>query len=261
MCKGGTHIFMENIEKPIRGISGSTLKIIAISTMLIDHIGATIMEEMVYALSGNYGTMISMFNLMLVMRIVGRLAFPIFCYLLVEGFLHTKDVKKYALRLFIFALISEIPFDFAINKTFFELGHQNVFFTLLIGILAMYGIDFFTKHFQDNKKASSLSRLAVALAAMFLAELLRCDYSSLGIAVILLLYIFHDNKTLKILSVCFIFVLYSVLTASILQAFAGFAFVPLYFYNGKKGFSMKYFFYAFYPVHLLILGIIVNYMS
>lgn len=251
---------MENIEKPNRGISGSTLKIIAISTMLIDHIGATIIQEQVYTLSGNYAAMMSMFNLMIGMRTIGRLAFPIFCFLLVEGFLHTKNVKKYALRLFIFALISEIPFDFAVSKTFFELGHQNVFVTLLIGVLAMYGIDFFTKHFQDNKKASSLSRLAVALVAMLLAELLKCDYSSLGIAVILLLYVFHDNKTLKILSVCFIFTVYSVLSGSTLQALAGFAFVPICFYNGKKGFSMKYFFYAFYPVHLLILGTIVNYM-
>ena len=105
-----------------KGISGSTLKMIAIVTMLIDHIGAAVLarllmvnglgeldqtstDAIVQWLSANgalYGTYTAM-------RMIGRVAFPIFCFLLVEGFLHTHDVKKYAMRLGLFALLSEIP--------------------------------------------------------------------------------------------------------------------------------------------------------
>ena len=133
-----------------KGISGSTLKMIAIVTMLIDHIGAAVLARLLMVnglgeldqtntdaimqwLSAN-GALYWMYT---VMRMIGRVAFPIFCFLLVEGFLHTHDVKKYAMRLGLFALISEIPFDLAFSSKILEFNYQNVFFTLFIGLLTM----------------------------------------------------------------------------------------------------------------------------
>lgn len=248
---------VENVERQGKGLSGSTLKIIAIVTMLIDHVGATIVENIMYSLAGNQQAVMTAYYVMLSMRIIGRLAFPIFCFLLVEGFFHTKDVKKYTLRLFIFALISEFAFDFAFEQSFLEFSHQNVFFTLLIGVLMMWTIEYFKNRFKDNKTAFMALSAAVAVAASLLADLIKCDYGSLGIIVILMMYIFRNNKILKTLTVCLIFALISNFS---IQSLAGLAFIPILFYNGKKGLSLKYFFYAFYPVHLLILGLIVKYM-
>lgn len=248
---------MENIQKQSKGLSGSTLKIIAIVTMLIDHIGATIVENMMYLFVGNEQAVMTTYYIMFIMRTIGRLAFPIFCFLLVEGFFHTRDVKKYVFRLFLFALISEVPFDYAFNQSYLEFGHQNVFFTLFIGVLMMWAIEYIKTRFIDNRVAfSSLSAL-VALAAALLAGFINCDYSSLGVIVILLMYIFKDNKILKALLVS---VAFALLTNFGIQSLAALAFIPISFYNGKKGLSLKYFFYAFYPIHLLILGIIVRFI-
>ena len=125
----------EEIErKKAAGLSGSTLKIIAIITMLIDHIGATILwMEIIYNGDQLYG-------LYYLCRSIGRISFPIFCFLLVEGFMHTSDVKKYAVRLGIFALVSEIPFDLALGQQLIYAKHQDVFFGLVIALLVMMGV-------------------------------------------------------------------------------------------------------------------------
>lgn len=129
--------------KERKGISGSTLKIIAIITMLIDHIGAGVLGRLLVVRGMNEAADLNAWidaNSTLVityqmMRFVGRLAFPIFCFLLIEGFEHTHDVKKYALRLLSFCLVSEIPFDLLFNGKILESGYQNVFFTLFIGLM------------------------------------------------------------------------------------------------------------------------------
>ena len=120
-----------------KGFSGSELKMIAIATMLIDHIAATVIIRVLKF--GGYND--SLYQLYRVMRNIGRIAFPIFCFLLVEGFMHTRDREKYALRLGCFAAISEIPFDLAFNGKILEVGYQNVFFTLLLGLLTMMAYD------------------------------------------------------------------------------------------------------------------------
>ena len=117
---------------PQKGLSGSTLKLIAIITMLIDHIGAAVIARLLIAGQGSE----MLYKIYYAMRAVGRVAFPIFCFLLVEGFFYTGSRKKYALRLFGFALLSEIPFDLAFSGKILEFGYQNVFFTLLIGLLS-----------------------------------------------------------------------------------------------------------------------------
>ena len=133
-----------------KGISGSTLKMIAIVTMLIDHIGAVVLARLLIVQGVNSIDTSSQNAVMqwltqnatlyytyTAMRMIGRIAFPIFCFLLVEGFLHTHDVKKYALRLGAFALISEIPFDLTFSGKVLDFQYQNVFFTLFIGLLTM----------------------------------------------------------------------------------------------------------------------------
>ena len=123
------------------GISGSTLKLIAIVSMLIDHTAATVIRALLISASPDWQP--GLRTLYSVSRDIGRLAFPIFCFLLVEGFLHTRNPKKYAGRLFLFALISEIPFDLALQSGWFDPGKQNVYFTLLIGLLVLMGLSYF----------------------------------------------------------------------------------------------------------------------
>ena len=134
---------METLQTQTRpGLSGTALKLAACITMLIDHIGASCIEA-TYGVA--YRTPPQIVQLDLVLRLIGRLAFPIFCFLLVEGFLHTHDVKKYIGRLFLFGLLSEVPFDMAFFKTPFHWGNQNVYWTLALGVLAMAGLKRFEK--------------------------------------------------------------------------------------------------------------------
>ena len=132
-----------------RGINSAVLKNIAVVTMLIDHIGAVIMTRLLIR-NGLYEAMVNqeaytawmgqnggMYGIYMAMRIIGRLAFPIYCFLLVEGFQKTHNVKKYLGRMFLFALISEVPFDLAFSGKAWYPAYQNVFFTLLLGLLVL----------------------------------------------------------------------------------------------------------------------------
>ena len=125
---------------PYRVFTSSSLKLIAVITMFIDHFGATVMGQAVLRLpavkadAGLYQNMLLLYRLI---RYIGRIAFPIFCFLLVEGFIYTRDVKKYAGRLLLFALLSEFPFDLALKQGVFAPRSQNVYFTLFFGLLAM----------------------------------------------------------------------------------------------------------------------------
>jgi len=237
--------------KKTRGITGTTLKIIAIVTMLIDHVGAAIIEKIINfenlstdaLMSGNVNSnILNLFYTDSVLRLIGRIAFPIFCFLLVEGFLHTRDIKKYALRLFVFALISEIPFDLAFSGNIFSLEYQNVFFTLLIGLLTIWGIKLVSRY--DKIKKLILSVVIVALG-MVIAKYMKTDYGSFGVAAIVLLYVCSSNRKLQCILGAIIF---SWEVTAILS------FVIIYFYNGERGIKLnKYLFYAFYPAHILIL--------
>ena len=112
-----------------QGISGYWLKVIAVVSMLIDHTSAVILEQIP-----------GLENPAFLMRIIGRAAFPIYCFLLVEGFYHTRSRAKYAGRLFLFALISEVPFDLAFSRRMWDFSSNNVFFTLLFGLLVIWGV-------------------------------------------------------------------------------------------------------------------------
>lgn len=223
-----------------KGISGSTLKLIAIITMLVDHIGAVVLEKVIN--QGN--TSQALFTAYYATRTIGRIAFPIFAFLLVEGFVHTRNQKKYATRLALFAVISEIPFDLALKGEMFYWGYQNVFFTLFISLIVMMGFKYVDDKHDISVINAKVLKGGCLIAGMIVATLMHTDYSFIGVACILILYITHNNKRTQTLVGCIAF---------IWELPAILAFIPIHFYNGKRGINLKYFFYIFYPAHLLIL--------
>lgn len=228
--------------KDKEGINGNVMKWIAVVSMAIDHVGAGIVEPYVLNTRGGspLGDMFlekwdEILAVDQVLRYIGRLAFPIFCFLLVEGFLHTRDVKKYAGRLALFALVSEIPFDMALRVDPFYWKYQNVFFTLLIGLLSIW----FMRSHGDRLSA----RVAGLIVGAALAEMLHTDYSAFGVAFIVLLYLFRDKKLLQ----CILGAL-----CCAWEITAPLAFLLAWFYNGERGRQPVRFFYWFYPAHLLL---------
>lgn len=236
-----------------RGLSGSTLKLIAIVTMLIDHIGAAVVMR--FLMSGKAGieSYMMYYNLYNTLRTIGRIAFPIFCFLLIEGFEYTKDRKKYALRLLLFAAISEIPFDLAFSSSMLEFDYQNVFFTLFIGLITIIAFHAVEEKVEWNPWLRIAVMMAIGFAGIMLAYFLRTDYDAKGVLCILALYLFRRQRGLQILAGCLAFGWFE------LPALV--AFIPIAFYNGKRGWNIKYFFYLFYPLHLLLLYLICQCMG
>lgn len=321
-----------------KGIPGSTIKIIAVAAMLIDHIGAFVLTRMIIERGYFYSAVdvnrlfawlkdnwLLYFGMML-MRLIGRLGFPIFCFLLVEGFEKTSNIKKYVFRLGLFALISEIPFNLANTGRVWASGYQNVYFTLFIGILALCAFDAIAKlniqgkwlqalftaggvftlplcvalrirdkvtrmiralFFSGNahlyemrgpilviiwmvlvgvmlavwivyrrkkgpdqawRMCGSMAALAVAMTG---AALLRTDYGGMGVLTIAVMYALRKNKVRSMLGGCI-----TLTIMSLDEVTAFFTLIPISRYNGERGLKMKYFFYIFYPAHLLILWLI-----
>lgn len=207
------------------GINSFQLKIIAIIAMIIDHIGLFFFPEHI------------------LFRIIGRISFPIFAFLIVEGFYHTRDIWKYMFRLGVFAVLSEIPFDLLTTGKVFDLRHQNVFFTLLIGVVLMYVYE---------KQYSTFSKVSTVFLIMLAGDIFRTDYGSWGVLMIFCFFIFRERMAAKLISAAVI----NIVVFGYIQAFAVMALLPIYFYNGEKGRGYKYFFYLVYPVHLWIIWII-----
>ncbi len=229
--------------KKLKILDGSILKLIAVVTMFIDHFGLIFYQTNFLNLPFlSFGG--KEITLYFIMRKIGRLAFPIFCFLIVEGFVHTKNLKKYLINLSVFAVISEIPFDLMISGNAFYLGKQNIYFTLLLGVLALTVAENIKSDFKK------FLILAVLIAATII---LKVDYGLNGVLLILLIYALRDKNVLKtVLSFPFLSGGYA----------AWAAFIPINMYNGKRGFIkgkfLKYFFYAFYPLHIIILLLIKN---
>lgn len=215
---------MENQKNKI-GLNSFALKTIAITSMLIDHVGAVLFPHV------------------MILRIIGRMAFPIFAYLLVEGFIYTHDIKNYMLRLGLFALISEVPFDLAFYGKPLSFLHQNVFFTLFLGIVVLY---FY------SKAPSTVQRIVIIFAGLLVSEMLRTDYSSMGITMILIFYLMREHSVIKIMAVAFV----NIFLMGFIQAYAVLGLIPVWLHNGNEGRKMKAVFYGFYPVHLLVLYLI-----
>ena len=179
-------IYAEKLRKRF-GISGAELKTFAAICMLIDHTAAILVGRLRYATFVVTDPQTAQFidRLYYYMRRVGRLAFPIFCFLLIEGYFHTRDVRKYAGRLFAFAIISEFPFDYALHHNQPLMTKQNVYWTLLIGLLVIWAIDYYFMGMLSVQ-------LVIMITALFLARFLKTDYSYHGVFLIEMLYILHS---------------------------------------------------------------------
>lgn len=239
------------LSRPGFSLSGTALKRIACLSMLLDHIGASLLENGLFRCSAIDPRLVGLDQLL---RLVGRLAFPIYCFLLVEGFLHTHDLKKYALRMLGFALISEWPFDWAFFSGVYW-GHQNVYFTLLLGLLAMKALDTYQtpEGMPALKGILGAAACFLAAAACFLAAaLLHCDYDVLGLALILALYMTRKDKRAQCIAGA---------VFSLFEPVAPLAFGLVWFYSGERGGSSKleqWAFYWFYPAHIFVLGVLAN---
>lgn len=233
----------------MRGLSGSALKCIAIITMFIDHIGAAVLARLLIAGTDSE----FLYPAYVTTRTIGRIAFPIFCFLLVEGFEHTGNRKKYALRLFAFALISEVPFDLAFSSSVIEFSYQNVFFTLFIGFMTMTAFRAVEEKTEWHPIARGAALAVILFAGMGIAYLIRTDYDAKGVLCIMALYVFRKMRGPQILAGCLAFCWWE------LEALV--AFIPIAFYNEKRGWNIKYIFYVFYPLHLLVLYVVCVWMG
>ena len=240
------------------GISGYWLKMIAVITMLIDHSAATILERILVQMpSWAPVTVDNCYRLDLLLRGIGRMAFPIYCFLLVEGFQYTHSRRKYAFRLFAFALISEVPFDMALNQSVLELSYNNVFFTLFLGLLVIMAADWVMERFSSDNLTSEIGRITllvvIGMVGCTLASyVISCDYGASGVIAIYIMYLLRSKRELGFALAVVSLGVFS----GELELLALLMLIPLHFYNGTRGKQHKYFFYAFYPLHLLLLALI-----
>lgn len=222
---------MNAIKLP--ALSGSSLKVIAVVSMVIDHCAYFLMEPETVQYE--------------VMRCVGRIAFPVFAFLIVEGFLHTRNRMRYLLTLLCFAVVSEVPWSLLNGND----GTHNVLFTLALGVVTLMFLDKFIK-------SNRILSISVVFAIAYLAYWLGVDYDGRGILMMAIFYILKgegksDSPFSRVLQLVFTFPLmmhYGMVGAML-------ACLALFLYDGSRGFIQgavaKYGFYAIYPVHLLLI--------
>jgi hypothetical protein len=246
--------------------------------MLIDNVGAIFISPLDYP------------QAFIIFRCIGRLSLPIFLFLIVEGFYHTSNIQNYMKRLGIFALISEMPFDLAFYQYHFGteflsdfnsifaggyhddklsdllinlFKYQNVFITLFLGLLLLYIMSTAEKKFSKNMAGTNMLNGFLTIAFCIAASFIRADYSVAGILTLVAFYLFRGNKLLIGIA---LFIVNGTIVGSfasdnllaVIPAVSTLAIIPIAFYNGNKGKDIKYFFYIFYPAHLIILFLIRN---
>ena len=225
--------------KKCQVLDGTMLKLIAMVSMVFDHVGDMFFPGLMWP------------------RMIGRLAMPLFSFCIAEGFAHTRDKKKYLLRMGLFALISEIPFDLAFEGKI-GFGHQNIMLTFFLSILGLMLFDAI-RGGKDNKEKkipfwrTGLGVLSVALLALA-SLVLHADYTAFAVIAVFLFYVLRQKHPL-IRSAAGVAFLALTRTMGYYCA-TGFSFIPLALYNGKKGRGLKWLFYVFYPGHLLLLAVI-----
>ena len=233
----------ENLKK-FQFFSGAQLKYLAFISMLIDHVNNAIVTPM---LDGG-GFLLYLSN---IFSILGRIAFPIFIFFIVEGFFKTSNRKKYLITLLIFGVISEVPFDMFTSKTFFDPHWNNMMFTLALCLITIWIIDSI-KNKLDNKVLWYVISIIIVILFGFLAMQLSLDYDYHAIVVAYLFYIFYDKPILGA-GLGYLSIIKE------LYSFLGFAMTLTY--NGERGRQYKWFNYLFYPVHILILGLLRFYFN
>lgn len=241
-------------------LTSNMLRGLACLFMLSDHMWATLVP-------GNMW-----------MTYLGRLAFPIFAFQITEGYRHTSDFRKYAQRLLIFGLISEIPFNLMYAGSAIFPFHQNVMFTLLLGLLSIRSIDTVCEIIKAHGPAKSLIKPVLIVACCLLGAAVGfVDYGFWGVMIMITFHLFRGFRGARILQLAAMiyinceafqgmFIPVEVFGQTIefaTQGFAVLALIPIWLYSGRKGKSSKalqYGFYAFYPVHMLILALLRMYL-
>ncbi len=235
--------------------TGNFLKMIAIAAMVMDHVAVVILEQGIIAVSQGDAAVINEFfasdigvRILLADRIlrgIGRISFPIISFLLTEGFLHSRNRRKYIIRLGSCALISEVFFDLAVYDSWFYLGYQNVLFTLFVALLVLTGMRRFNRR-------PVLQIVCITLGSG-VSWLIHSDYYIIGIILPAVFYWFR-NETLFQMAVGGIL---SIAESINYFGSAILAYIPIMMYNGKRGYwHLKYFFYAFFPLQFLVLYLI-----
>ena len=230
-----------------------SLHILAMALMLCDHLWVAIVP-------GNDW-----------LTAIGRIAFPIFAFMTAEGFFHTKNLKKYAGRLLVFAIISEIPFNLVAGGSFFYPMHQNVLWTFLIGI----GLMWINEKAKNKKFSARILTGAGTLILGFVIGLFSfCDYHYAGVFTVLVFYFFRGRKwwNFALQAICLWYINTEILSGFYYvleifgteieigrQSFAMFALIPIWLYKGKQGLynkTIKNLYYWFYPAHLFVLWVL-----
>lgn len=240
-------------------LSVATLHILVMTLMLMDHLWATLLPAQEW------------------LTCAGRVAFPIFAFMTVEGYFHTHSFKKYMLRLLAFALISEIPFDLMYGGTWFYPFHQNVIWTFLLALLGIHLME--TVHKKQNVFLYVITVVLVVVVGALLGTLSMVDYYGAGILTVFVFYLFRGRKWWcllgQITALYWINVemlgglMYPVQLGGMQfeicqQGLALFALLPIWLYRGRQGHHSKpfqYLCYTFYPVHMIILVLILNYVN
>lgn len=242
-------------------LDGAMLKWIAMITMVIDHLGAVVLFRLLKDGSIPAASRDVWQGIYDGLRMVGRTAFPIFCFFIVEGFFHTRCVWRYMFRLGVFALISEVPFDLAVsallgedwrNLTGYMWENQNVMVTLLLGLFAIQGMDGLRKRLHEAEISlrtgvvlTGAGWAVIGAVAVWVGALCRADYGGYGVLCILVMYLCYPERELMAL------LGYGALFRADPGSLTGFLFLLLY--NGERGKQPKYLFYGFYPLHLAVL--------
>ena len=224
-----------------RALSSFVLRLIALVCMCVDHAGLALFPS-----AGAF-------------RCVGRLAFPLYCFLLTQGFAHTRDIRAYARRLLLLACVSEVPFDLLIFGRVSSAMEQNVVFSLLLGLMALYAAKALAKR--------PLPCALAILALMLLAMVAQVSFGWLGIALCLAYGYAGDDKKRQALFTVLLTLLYSftLLLSGVARAWvtvslcAALSVLPILLYNGRpgpRGKALTFCFYAAYPLHLCALLVI-----
>lgn len=240
-------------------ISAAVLHVLAMTLMLMDHLWATLFPSLDW------------------LTCVGRIAFPIFAFMIVEGYYHTHNFEKYMRRLFLFALLSEIPFDLMYGGTVFYPFHQNVIWTFIIGLC---GIQLMETARKTNKIfIYGFTSLAVIIAGFLLGTVSMVDYYGAGVLTVFVFYFFHQRKwwclfgqimTLYWINVemlgglMYPMTIFGMKFELCQQGLALLSLIPIWLYRGRQGYhtkSFQYLCYAFYPVHMLLLYMILNFVT
>lgn len=227
-----------------RAYSGTALKRLACVCMLLDHIGASCIESGAFRLAPPASALVV---LDVALRAIGRLAFPIYCFLLVEGFEHTRSVRGYVLRLLAFALLSEVPFDMAFYDMPLYWHYQNVYWTLTLGVIAMA----LMRRFDGGDTLTWRGALSAAVCAA-LAEALRADYGAAGVLLVVVLYTLRADRKRQCIAGA---------ALTLYEFTAPLAFLPILLYSGERGRcgkAEKWLYYCFYPAHLAVLAAVTD---